>query len=59
MLSEICYDSVENIWESLLNSTRNDYKTATYLLLLDRKNKKLPLRISSASYCYLLSEASF
>ncbi|XP_057336554.1 maternal embryonic leucine zipper kinase-like [Microplitis mediator] len=56
MLSEICYDSAENIWESLLNSTRNDYKTATYLLLLDRKNKKLPLRISSASYCYLLSE---
>ncbi|KAH0552300.1 maternal embryonic leucine zipper kinase-like [Cotesia glomerata] len=56
ILSEICYDSVQNIWESLLNSTRNDYKTATYLLLLDRKSKRLPLRIYPGAYCYLLSE---
>lgn len=59
ILSEICYDSVQNIWESLLNSTRNDYKTATYLLLLDRKSKRLPLRIYPGAYCYLLSEVCF
>ncbi|KAG8035265.1 hypothetical protein G9C98_001755 [Cotesia typhae] len=48
ILSEICYDSVQNIWESLLNSTRNDYKTATYLLLLDRKIKTLITQLDNS-----------
>lgn len=42
----------ENIWEELVESSRTDYRTATYLLLLDRKQRGLPLRLASATRTY-------
>ncbi|XP_011305523.1 maternal embryonic leucine zipper kinase [Fopius arisanus] len=48
-MSAICCESMEDIWKALSKSTRTDYRTATYLLLLDRKLKGLSLRISSSS----------
>ncbi|XP_015113999.1 maternal embryonic leucine zipper kinase isoform X2 [Diachasma alloeum] len=48
-MSAICAESAGDVWKALSKSTRTDYTTATYLLLLDRKLRGLSLRISSAS----------
>lgn len=48
-MSAICGEQASDIWKRLLKSDRTDYKTATYLLLLDRKLRGLSLRISSSA----------
>ncbi|XP_063994655.1 maternal embryonic leucine zipper kinase-like [Diachasmimorpha longicaudata] len=55
-MAAICAESVEDIWKALSRSKRTDYRTATYLLLLDRKLKGLSLRISSASRSHFRRE---
>ncbi|XP_048512357.1 maternal embryonic leucine zipper kinase-like isoform X2 [Athalia rosae] len=47
-MSSICSESGDDIWQELLKSNRTDYRTATYLLLLNRKHRGLPLRLASA-----------
>lgn len=51
-MSSMCGEDVENIWTELMESSRTDYRTATYLLLLDRKQRGLPLRLPTASRNY-------
>ncbi|XP_076173673.1 maternal embryonic leucine zipper kinase [Ptiloglossa arizonensis] len=46
-MSAICGEQASDIWKKLVKSDRTDYKTSTYLLLLDRKLRGLSLRISS------------
>ncbi|XP_054002994.1 maternal embryonic leucine zipper kinase-like [Hylaeus anthracinus] len=48
-MSAICGEQASEIWKKLVKSDRTDYKTATYLLLLDRKLRGLSLRISSSA----------
>ncbi|XP_012283740.1 maternal embryonic leucine zipper kinase [Orussus abietinus] len=52
-MSVICGEDSDHIWEALTKSNRTDYRTATYLLLLDRKLSGLSLRIPSATRPYL------
>ncbi|XP_034948803.1 maternal embryonic leucine zipper kinase-like [Chelonus insularis] len=56
-MAAICDETIDNLWNSLLKSMRSDYRTATYLLLLDRKRKGLSLRIFPASKSSLSSPA--
>lgn len=53
-LSAICAEDKEIVWKSLIESDRTDYRTATYLLLLDRKLRGLPVKISSNSRSHLV-----
>ncbi|XP_011632923.1 maternal embryonic leucine zipper kinase-like [Pogonomyrmex barbatus] len=46
-MSAICGRSSADIWKKLVQSDRTDYKTATYLLLLDRKLRGLSLKLTS------------
>lgn len=55
-MSAICGENTSNIWKKLVKSDRTDYKTATYLLLLDRKLRGLSLRISSSAKSHFKSE---
>ncbi|XP_060820291.1 maternal embryonic leucine zipper kinase-like [Bombus pascuorum] len=55
-MSAICGEHPSDIWRKLTKSDRTDYKTATYLLLLDRKLRGLSLRISSSAKSHLKSE---
>ncbi|XP_076656187.1 maternal embryonic leucine zipper kinase [Halictus rubicundus] len=55
-MSAICGEHSLDIWKKLLKSDRTDYKTATYLLLLDRKLRGLSLRISSSAKSHFKSE---
>ncbi|XP_076628518.1 maternal embryonic leucine zipper kinase [Colletes latitarsis] len=48
-MSAICGEQASDIWKKLVKSDRTDYKTSTYLLLLDRKLRGLSLRISSSA----------
>ncbi|XP_024942056.1 maternal embryonic leucine zipper kinase [Cephus cinctus] len=48
-MSAICGEHTDDIWERLAKSDRTDYRTATYLLLLDRKIRGLPFKITSAA----------
>lgn len=47
-MSAICGGNSIDIWKKLVQSDRTDYRTATYLLLLDRKLRGLSLKIMSA-----------
>lgn len=47
-MSAICGGNSTDIWKKLVQSDRTDYRTATYLLLLDRKLRGLSLKIMSA-----------
>ncbi|XP_016921262.1 maternal embryonic leucine zipper kinase-like [Apis cerana] len=55
-MSAICGENTSDIWKKLVKSDRSDYKTATYLLLLDRKLRGLSLRISSSAKSHFKSE---
>ncbi|KAL0106033.1 hypothetical protein PUN28_016034 [Cardiocondyla obscurior] len=46
-MSAICGGNSADTWKKLVQSDRTDYKTATYLLLLDRKLRGLSLNITS------------
>lgn len=48
-MSAICGGNSTDIWKKLVQSDRTDYRTATYLLLLDRKLRGLSLKITSAT----------
>lgn len=52
-MSAICGEHSMDIWKILAKSERTDYRTATYLLLLDRKIRGLSLKISSSTKSYL------
>ncbi|CAK9795388.1 Maternal embryonic leucine zipper kinase [Anthophora quadrimaculata] len=56
-MSAICGEHASDIWKKLLKSDRTDYKTATYLLLLDRKLRGLSLRISSSAKSHFRPES--
>lgn len=58
-MSAICGEHPSDIWRKLMKSDRTDYKTATYLLLLDRKLRGLSLRISSSAKSHLKSEVMY
>nr|XP_050844638.1 maternal embryonic leucine zipper kinase-like isoform X2 [Vespula vulgaris] len=51
-MSAICGEHSSDIWNILAKSDRTDYRTATYLLLLDRKLRGLSLKISSSAKSY-------
>lgn len=51
-MSAICGEHSSVIWNILAKSDRTDYRTATYLLLLDRKLRGLSLKISSSAKSY-------
>ncbi|XP_076239401.1 maternal embryonic leucine zipper kinase [Calliopsis andreniformis] len=55
-MSAICGEHALEIWKKLVKSDRTDYKTATYLLLLDRKLRGLSLRISHSAKSHFKSE---
>ncbi|KAK1134826.1 hypothetical protein K0M31_007597 [Melipona bicolor] len=55
-MSAICGEHASDIWRKLVKSDRTDYRTATYLLLLDRKLRGLSLRISSSAKSHFKSE---
>lgn len=57
-MSAICGENTSDIWKKLVKSDRTDYKTATYLLLLDRKLRGLSLRISSSAKSHFKSEVT-
>lgn len=46
-MSALCGDSGEDLWRRMVQSNRTEYKTATYLLLLDRKLRGQSLRLST------------
>ncbi|XP_033230073.1 maternal embryonic leucine zipper kinase-like isoform X3 [Belonocnema kinseyi] len=46
-MSAFCGDFEEDLWRQMVQSNRTEYKTATYLLLLDRKRRGQSLRIST------------
>lgn len=48
-MSAICGGNSTDIWKKLTQSDRTDYRTATYLLLLDRKLRGLTLKIATRS----------
>lgn len=45
-----------DIWKKLVKSDRTDYRTATYLLLLDRKLRGFSLKITPITRSYLKTE---
>ncbi|XP_076672301.1 maternal embryonic leucine zipper kinase-like [Andrena cerasifolii] len=55
-MSAVCGEHALDIWKKLVKSDRTDYKTATYLLLLDRKLRGLSLRISTSAKSHFKSE---
>ncbi|XP_043516246.1 maternal embryonic leucine zipper kinase-like [Frieseomelitta varia] len=55
-MSAICGEHASDIWRKLVKSDRTDYRTATYLLLLDRKLRGLSLRISPSAKSHFKSE---
>lgn len=55
-MSAICGERSIDIWTKLVKSDRTDYKTATYLLLLDRKLRGLSLKVTSITKSYLKQE---
>lgn len=52
-MSAICGENNTDIWKKLVQSDRTDYRTATYLLLLDRKLRGLSLKIASVTKSHL------
>ena len=56
-MSAVCGEHALDIWKKLVKSDRTDYKTATYLLLLDRKLRGLSLRISTSAKSRFKSES--
>ncbi|KAL6439488.1 hypothetical protein ACFW04_003952 [Cataglyphis niger] len=52
-MSAICGENNTDIWKKLVKSDRTDYRTATYLLLLDRKLRGLSLKIASVTKSHL------
>lgn len=58
-MSAICGEQASDIWKKLVKSDRTDYKTSTYLLLLDRKLRGLSLRISSFAKTRFKPEAEY
>ncbi|EGI60332.1 PREDICTED: maternal embryonic leucine zipper kinase-like [Acromyrmex echinatior] len=55
-MSAICGGNSIDIWKKLLQSDRTDYRTATYLLLLDRKLRGLSLKIAPITRSHLKQE---
>ncbi|CAL1676992.1 unnamed protein product [Lasius platythorax] len=55
-MSAICGENNTDIWKKLMQSDRTDYRTATYLLLLDRKLRGLSLKIASVTKSHLKQE---
>ncbi|XP_011875951.1 PREDICTED: maternal embryonic leucine zipper kinase-like isoform X2 [Vollenhovia emeryi] len=55
-MSAICGGNSLDIWKKLRQSDRTDYRTATYLLLLDRKLRGLSLKIPSVTKSHLKQE---
>ncbi|XP_072765256.1 maternal embryonic leucine zipper kinase isoform X2 [Anoplolepis gracilipes] len=55
-MSAICGENSTDIWKKLMQSDRTDYRTATYLLLLDRKLRGLSLKIPSVTKSLLKQE---
>lgn len=55
-MSAICGENSADIWNKLVRSDRTDYKTATYLLLLDRKLRGLSLKVATATRSYIKQE---
>lgn len=47
VLSDICDENIDDIWNILSKSKRTDYRTATYLLLLDKKIKGYSFKSSN------------
>lgn len=55
-MSAICGEKSIDIWKKLVQSDRTDYRTATYLLLLDRKLRGLSLKIAPTTRSRLKQE---
>ncbi|XP_032677745.1 maternal embryonic leucine zipper kinase-like [Odontomachus brunneus] len=55
-MSAICGENSMDIWKKLVKSDRTDYRTATYLLLLDRKLRGFSLKITPITRSYLKTE---
>ncbi|KYN39139.1 Maternal embryonic leucine zipper kinase [Trachymyrmex septentrionalis] len=55
-MSAICGGNSTDIWKKLVQSDRTDYRTATYLLLLDRKLRGLSLKIAPITRSHLKQE---
>ncbi|KAG5312296.1 MELK kinase, partial [Acromyrmex insinuator] len=55
-MSAICGGNSIDIWKKLVQSDRTDYRTATYLLLLDRKLRGLSLKIAPITRSHLKQE---
>ncbi|XP_011163522.1 maternal embryonic leucine zipper kinase isoform X2 [Solenopsis invicta] len=55
-VSAICGVNSVDIWRKLVQSDRTDYRTATYLLLLDRKLRGLSLKIPSLTKTHFKQE---
>ncbi|XP_024886388.1 maternal embryonic leucine zipper kinase-like [Temnothorax curvispinosus] len=55
-MSAICGRNSTDIWKKLVQSDRTDYRTATYLLLLDRKLRGLSLKLTSTMRSHLKQE---
>lgn len=55
-MSAICGDSSADIWNVLVQSSRRDYRTATYLLLLDRKLRGCSLKVTPVTRYHLKQE---
>ncbi|KYM80216.1 Maternal embryonic leucine zipper kinase [Atta colombica] len=55
-MSAICGRNSIDIWKKLVQSDRTDYRTATYLLLLDRKLRGLSLKIAPITRSHLKQE---
>lgn len=55
-MSAICGEHSMDIWKKLIKSDRTDYKTATYLLLLDRKLRGFSLKMVPITRSYLRTE---
>lgn len=55
-MSAICGVNSIDIWKKLVQSDRTDYRTATYLLLIDRKLRGLSLKITSGTRSHFKKE---
>lgn len=56
-MSAVCGEHSIDMWTKLATSDRTDYRTATYLLLLDRKLRGLSLKVTPVTRSYLRPEA--
>ncbi|XP_014470243.1 PREDICTED: maternal embryonic leucine zipper kinase-like isoform X2 [Dinoponera quadriceps] len=57
-MSAICGENSTDIWRKLVKSDRSDYRTATYLLLLDRKPRGLSLKVTPVTRSYFKTQVN-